>query len=91
MNWSYMQQGRWRHWYCVVHSNGAVVPTLSSCIAGIVVWLQGSPELLARRVAKDGLEKRPLLADGAALSPGADEAELYGIALKKVTQLLGER
>lgn len=53
---------------------------------GIVVWLQGSPELLARRVAKDGLEKRPLLADGA-----TEGADFYGIAHQKVSHLLSER
>ena len=53
-----------------------------------MVWLQGSPDLLARRVAKDGLEKRPLLAEGA--PPGA-EGDFYGIALNKVTNLLSER
>ena len=56
---------------------------------GIVVWLVGSPELLARRVAKDGLEKRPLLAEGSAA--GAEGAELYEIALKKVNTLLADR
>lgn len=52
---------------------------------GIVVWLQGSPELLARRVAMDGLEKRPLLAEG------AEGTDFYSIAHKKVTNLLSER
>ena len=28
---------------------------------GIVAWLQGEPELLARRVVAEGVEKRPLL------------------------------
>lgn len=28
---------------------------------GIVAWLQGEPELLARRVVAEGIEKRPLL------------------------------
>lgn len=28
---------------------------------GIVAWLQGAPELLARRVVAEGIEKRPLL------------------------------
>ena len=53
---------------------------------GVVVWLQGPPDLLARRVTKDGLEKRPLLADAA--SQGDD---IYSQALTKVTSLLGER
>jgi shikimate kinase len=56
---------------------------------GIVVWLVGTPELLARRVAKDGLEKRPLLAEGA--DAGAQGVELYDIALKKVNTLLADR
>lgn len=53
---------------------------------GVVVWLQGPEDLLARRVTKDGLEKRPLLADAA--SQGDD---LYNQALMKVTSLLSER
>lgn len=28
---------------------------------GIVAWLQGEPELLARRVVAEGIQKRPLL------------------------------
>ncbi len=35
---------------------------------GIVCWLNGDVELLARRVARDGIEKRPLLYAGG--SPG---------------------
>lgn len=54
---------------------------------GVVVWLQGPPDLLARRVTKDGLEKRPLLAD----ATSAGDGDLYNQALAKVTSLLTER
>ena len=54
---------------------------------GVVVWLQGPPDLLARRVTKDGLEKRPLLAD--AISEGS--GDLYNQALAKVISLTAER
>ncbi len=30
--------------------------------SGVVVWLNGPTELLAKRVARDGIQKRPLLA-----------------------------
>mmetsp|Transcript_13648 Transcript_13648/g.29273 ORF Transcript_13648/g.29273 Transcript_13648/m.29273 type:complete len:335 (-) Transcript_13648:673-1677(-) len=52
----------------------------------IVVWLNGPVELLARRVAKDGLEKRPLLA-----GDGANQDNLYDKALDKLKTLLEER
>jgi len=53
---------------------------------GVVVWLSGSPELHAKRVSKDGLEKRPLLAEA-----GTEGDSLYDAALKKVTSMLEER
>lgn len=53
---------------------------------GIVVWLKGSPSLHAKRVAKDGLEKRPLLADA-----GTSGDDLYSAALAKVTSMLADR
>ncbi|GLC41195.1 hypothetical protein PLESTB_001528100 [Pleodorina starrii] len=51
---------------------------------GIVCWLNGDVELLARRVAKDGLDKRPLLAEGGAADPQA-------AARAKLGSLLDER
>lgn len=32
---------------------------------GVVVWLEGAPELFARRVVADDLSNRPLLSRGA--------------------------
>lgn len=62
---------------------------------GIVCWLDGDVDLLARRVAKDGIEKRPLLMAGAA--PGGGEAgaptqaAVVAAAQAKLTALLDER
>ncbi|KAG2501282.1 hypothetical protein HYH03_001084 [Edaphochlamys debaryana] len=53
---------------------------------GVVCWLHGEPELLARRVAKDGLEKRPLLAADAPEGVSGEEA-----ARTKLTDLLDQR
>ncbi|GBF89384.1 shikimate, chloroplastic [Raphidocelis subcapitata] len=53
---------------------------------GIVAWLEGAPELLARRVVAEGVEKRPLLyGDGVT----ADNA--FGVANAKLTALLEAR
>jgi hypothetical protein len=52
----------------------------------VVCWLKGSPELHAKRVSKDGLEKRPLLADA-----GTSGDDLYQAALAKVTSMLADR
>ncbi|WIA11856.1 hypothetical protein OEZ85_011942 [Tetradesmus obliquus] len=53
---------------------------------GIVAWLQGAPELLARRVVAEGIEKRPLL-----FGDGVSEDEAYSISLQKLQQLLEDR
>ena len=54
----------------------------------ISVWLTGSTSLLARRVAKDGGENRPLV--GKAESDESDESdELARIESKYVRQVLG--
>ncbi|KAF8071074.1 SK1 [Scenedesmus sp. PABB004] len=53
---------------------------------GIVAWLQGDPDLLARRVVAEGIEKRPLL-----FGEGVSEDEAYGISLSKLQSLLAER
>lgn len=53
---------------------------------GVVCWLEGTPDLLARRVVAEGVEKRPLLyGDGVA----ADNA--YEVAHGKLTALLAAR
>lgn len=40
----------------------------------VVVWLRGSPELLAKRVVGDGTSKRPLMANGAEVGSGPSPA-----------------
>jgi shikimate kinase len=56
---------------------------------GIVAWLQGQPDLLARRVVAEGIEKRPLLfgdgvsgAAGAAVGRGFRDAGGYWGAVR---------
>eukprot|EP00198_Chlamydomonas_reinhardtii_P001067 XP_001690402.1 shikimate kinase [Chlamydomonas reinhardtii] len=53
---------------------------------GIVAWLNGDTELLARRVAKDGIEKRPLLAADA-----PEGADMQQVAKTKLDALLEDR
>ncbi|GMH41696.1 hypothetical protein BSKO_09606 [Bryopsis sp. KO-2023] len=51
---------------CIISTGGGSVlltQNWSYMQQGIVVWLRGSPELLANRVEKDGIASRPLLAD----------------------------
>eukprot|EP00983_Pelagomonas_calceolata_P122040 1160867-Pelagomonas_calceolata.AAC.4 len=45
---------------------------------GVVVWLNGPTDLLAKRVAKEGIEKRPLLASPDNANPSQEQ--LYGTA-----------
>ena len=42
---------------------------------GVVVWLSGEPELLARRALRDGISSRPMLAQGG----GAEEVGLLAL------------
>lgn len=53
---------------------------------GVVAWLRGEPELLARRVVAEGIEKRPLL-----FGEGVSEGAAYDISLAKLTSLLEAR
>lgn len=49
---------------CVVSTGGGVVTLAANwgqMQSGVVVWLSGSPELLASRVLADGAASRPLL------------------------------
>lgn len=48
----------------VATGGGAVLRPINwgSLHAGVVVWLNGAPELLAKRVVRDGTSTRPLLA-----------------------------
>lgn len=66
--------------------------------SGVVAWLNGPTDLLAKRVAKDGVAKRPLLA----AAPGSPEAEaakgaaseeerLVIVAKARLERLLQER
>jgi len=53
---------------------------------GIVAWLQGEPELLARRVVAEGVEKRPLL-----YGEGVTKENAYEVAQSKLKALIEER
>lgn len=73
---------------------GAVMRPLnwSHMHMGVVVWLQGPTELLAGRVAKEGLSKRPLLAEG--LQGAAEEVteeQLFSVAKSKLDSILAAR
>lgn len=57
---------------------------------GIVCWLNGDVELLARRVARDGIEKRPLLYAGVE-GGEAGEAQAVEVARGKLGSILEER
>ena len=50
---------------------------------GIVVWLNGDVDLLARRIAKDGVEKRPLIAEGLEKPEDASDPEKVVAAARK--------
>ncbi|KAK9820867.1 hypothetical protein WJX81_007558 [Elliptochloris bilobata] len=59
---------------------------------GIVVWLDGPPELLARRAVGDGTAKRPMLAQGgAAAQEGGGEYEAMVARIQCLLQQRGER
>lgn len=53
---------------------------------GIVCWLNGDVDLLARRVAKDGIEKRPLL-----YSDGVTEENVMEKTREKLSGLMADR
>lgn len=60
--------------------------------AGISVWLNAPPELLAHRVVRDGTAARPLLQqpDGTE-AVDSDDGDAYQKAVARLTQLLEER
>ncbi|EFJ52530.1 hypothetical protein VOLCADRAFT_86714 [Volvox carteri f. nagariensis] len=59
---------------------------------GIVCWLNGDVDLLARRVVRDGLEKRPLLAAASAADGGgAEGGGALGVARDKLAALQEQR
>jgi shikimate kinase len=90
-----------------------VVATGGGCVAnpknwsymhnGIVAWLSGEPELLARRVVADGAAKRPLLSSSGAETEDENAAnnattssvdasgEAYGAALARLSNLAEQR
>lgn len=50
---------------CVIATGGGAVTRRKNwgfMQHGIVIWLEGSPDLLARRACSESLESRPLLA-----------------------------
>lgn len=75
----------------VATGGGAVIRPVnwSYLHSGVVAWLTGSVDLLARRVSKDGLSKRPLLMAGA--EGKVSEAQLYAAAKGKIEKLMGDR
>lgn len=91
-----------------VVSTGGGIPTKSEnwghMQAGISIWLNGPPSLLARRVLADGIEGRPLLnntsgdaevsATGSSNVPEFDNNDFdteYRATLDRITALLEER
>lgn len=48
---------------------------------GVVAWLEGAPDLLARRVVAEGVEKRPLLYGEGVTGEEERERERRGAAL----------
>nr|QKY14874.1 shikimate kinase (SK), chloroplastic [Polytomella parva] len=54
---------------------------------GCVCWLDGSPELLARRVERDGYDKRPLLANKVI----TDREELLKATIRKIQDIFEKR
>jgi len=75
----------------VATGGGAVIRPLNwgYMHSGVVVWLNGPTDLLAKRVAKEGIEKRPLLASPDNANPSQEQ--LYGTAKAKLDSLLEER
>ncbi|KAF5832078.1 shikimate kinase [Dunaliella salina] len=75
----------------VATGGGAVIRPMnwSYMHSGVVVWLNGPTDLLAKRVAKEGIEKRPLLASPDSANPSQEQ--LYENAKAKLDSLLEER
>ncbi|GFH07513.1 uncharacterized protein HaLaN_02325, partial [Haematococcus lacustris] len=77
----------------IATGGGAVLKPMnwSYMHTGVVVWLNGPTSLLAQRVAKDGLARRPLLAPADSNGQPVSQAELYEAAKAKLDSLLSER
>uniref|UniRef100_A0A7S0WF86 shikimate kinase n=1 Tax=Chlamydomonas leiostraca TaxID=1034604 RepID=A0A7S0WF86_9CHLO len=75
----------------VATGGGAVIKPMnwSYMHSGVVAWLNGPTDLLARRVSKDGLAKRPLLVAGT--DGDVSEEQLYATAKEKIEKLLADR
>ncbi|KAK9823384.1 hypothetical protein WJX72_002397 [[Myrmecia] bisecta] len=77
---------------CVIATGGGVVLRRKNwgyMHHGVVVWLNGSPELLARRTSRDGLKSRPLLGGKADQEQQGEDA--YQQSLERLTRILEER
>ncbi|KAL6775691.1 SHKF1 [Auxenochlorella protothecoides x Auxenochlorella symbiontica] len=76
---------------CVVSTGGGAVlraQNWADMQTGVVVWLRGTPELLAQRVVGDGTQSRPLLAG----EQGADEqGDALQAAVAKLEGLMKAR
>ena len=72
----------------VATGGGAVLRTTNwgHMQQGVVIWLCGPPSLLARRVVKDGVERRPLLA-----GEGVTDENRFDKTVEKLEGILEER
>ena len=57
---------------------------------GVVIWLNGTPSLLARRVVKDGVASRPLVGGDAASECEEGEPE-YQKTVEKLETIMNNR
>lgn len=77
----------------VATGGGSVIKPLnwSYLHGGVTAWLTGPTQLLAVRVAKDGIARRPLLAGDVPPADLEDEDKLYETAKAKLDTLLQVR
>jgi shikimate kinase len=90
---------------CVIATGGGAVTRAENwghLQGGVSIWLQGPPELLARRVVGDGTSNRPMLQptestedtdpnDNNIASKDDDDGKEYQAALDKINGLLEQR
>ncbi|CAD7702945.1 unnamed protein product [Ostreobium quekettii] len=78
---------------CIVATGGgAVLKKLnwSYMQQGVVIWLNGPPSLLARRVVNDGVEARPLVGGGSTFEQTEGDGQ-YQKTVEKLEGILNER